>query len=403
MRKNRIFTPFGQLRWYVGQKCTDDVVGLWEKFAAKDERFRKLPIANIISEDKETLAFAAMINYMSVDEEIIRIMQYGAESDRYALFVEGIPDYISPEVQYDEKIYQLNGIDIIESYDKYQEALYGELINGEKFEDVLNIDKLNKEYYLPYLYYLSEIGDSILFPIACEIALMTYEIPDIRDKEQWKQYSIAWRFISVVQLIKSNSNIPSIKFEKIHESYIKVVEFLLKELKYKGYKETYEEMYTEQNSLWSDPLIDEMNIAIEYKNKYPAVLSYPFLINAECVDLLYKFEPHFWRYVDASSMLKKRDLELYGKVSGNEGKWQSRLLVQLHRKALAFQIRGIVSERRIFDDMLQCGCGFFDVKACPFYPQRCNGYLELNNEFEYVDSFLEKTRTEVEKNNGNAS
>ena len=25
-----IFTPFGQLRWYVGQKCTDDVVGLWK-------------------------------------------------------------------------------------------------------------------------------------------------------------------------------------------------------------------------------------------------------------------------------------------------------------------------------------------------------------------------------------
>ena len=85
-----IFTPFGQLRWYVGQKCTDDVVGLWKKFAAKDERFRKLPIANIISEDKETLAFAAMINYMSVDEEIIRIMQYGAESDTYAIFDTGV-------------------------------------------------------------------------------------------------------------------------------------------------------------------------------------------------------------------------------------------------------------------------------------------------------------------------
>lgn len=393
-----LFTPFGQLRWFTEYESTNRLVEVWEKKAREDSRFRKIPIAHLAdSEFEECVAFAQLLRFLSLDIELIKIMQYGYVKDELCLFEGKIPNYISPTIIYHDQEYVINGIDIIESFDKYQEALYGEYVNGEDFRKVLDIEKLSETYYIPLLYYIDQVGDAKAFPIACEIALMTNSIGDITNECNWKNNSPAWRFCKVVQLMKEDKNMPCIQIEKMNQTYLEVVNYVLEKCEYKNYRDAYQELYKEITEDWSDPLIHEMNLALNFKLQYPGMLSYPFLCDKECVDKMYMFEPHFLRYTNISMPLYKRDEILYGKVGGNKNKWKSRLSVELHRKALAYQIMGIISQRTIYHDVLLCGCGYFGIDDCPFYNRGCNGCLESDSELKYSFDDIENVKSLIKK------
>lgn len=354
----------------------------------EDSRFRKVPIAQLKGSgfDKGDM-FVSLMEALGINMELMKIMQYGYTEDKLHLFGDEIPRYISPTITYHQKEYTINGIDIIESFDKYQESLYGEYINNETFGDVLDIEELDEVYYIPLLYYINQVGDAEKFPIACEIALMADFIGDIRDEYDWKKNSPAWRFCKVVKLIKEDKSMPHIQSDRIHETYSEIVDYISKKCGFKNYRNIYKELHTEINTEWSDPLINEMNLALDFKLQYPGILAYPFLCDEESVDKLNMFEPHFLGYTDVSMPIYYRDNILYGKVGGNKHKWKSALSVELHHKALAYQIMGRRLGRTIDYDVLLCGCGYFGISDCPYYNRVCNGWLKKDSELKYsVDS-----------------
>lgn len=141
------------------------MVNLWAKKAMGDSRFRKVPIAQLKGSgfDKGDM-FVSLMEALGINMELMKIMQYGYTEDKLHLFGDEIPRYISPTITYHQKEYTINGIDIIESFDKYQESLYGEYINNETFGDVLDIEELDEVYYIPLLYYINQVGDAEKFP-----------------------------------------------------------------------------------------------------------------------------------------------------------------------------------------------------------------------------------------------
>lgn len=378
-----IFTPFGQMQSFQYKYTSDEIIDLWTKAVGRDIKNRKIPIGNmILNSDAECITIALLLQASKLNLNLLDLMLYDFWNEDLNDYYEGAKIYLNPIIQYNGQEYKVKGIDIIETYDKFQESIYGTLY-GLDFFDTMNPEKIPANYYCIYFYYLDEIGDDIEFPAVCEIALMSSQVGDLRDEDDWKNNHPAWRFLKIVEYMKKNKDIPRIIPDKIDSTYQKFVDYIIENCDFKKISDIQKGMRINDEMPWPSVLGIELNIAFEFKNRYPWILSYPFYYSEEAVKSLYIFEPHYLSYLDTSFMIADKDKKIYGSIGSNMLKWSSELSNKLHRQALAYQIIGQKSKRYIYKDSLQCGCGYFGIKNCPFYPKQCNGYLEEDSEYRF--------------------
>lgn len=110
--------------------------------------------------------------------------------------------------------HRMRGIDILESFAKFEEAMLGEIITGRTLDELINPNKLNPEYYSALYYFIETLGPERLveFPIACELALATAHIPLPSSIENFQKYAPNWRFIKLVEKLKTIENLPTIDY-----------------------------------------------------------------------------------------------------------------------------------------------------------------------------------------------
>ena len=81
-------------------------------------------------------------------------------------------------------------------------------------DELINPNKLNPEYYSALYYFIETLGPERLveFPIVCELALATAHIPLPSSIENFQKYAPNWRFIKLVEKLKTIENLPTIDY-----------------------------------------------------------------------------------------------------------------------------------------------------------------------------------------------
>lgn len=369
-----LFTPYGHLKWGAYRSVSADIVNIWLDATETKPSERHIPACHLLEENgddvvtiKKVLEIFAQEQALSVLEFMERDSIYGAEYELLSLDKEKL----IPKIKLGEKEFVLNGIDIIESFAKYQEAILGELVLGKNFEDTMNPHLLRKEYYIAFLYFIEQVGIKrfMEFPIVCEIALLTDKLCKTEDIEQWKNNHPAWRFIKVVEYLKDNPDMMNISFENLKENFSSYMKLIIERCNF----ECIDSIWTESlKYLESCPELEmgkEMLKAIKFKEEHKWILSYP-LFEENSLKELYQFQPLMYHFTDIS--FYPHDNEKLNREILFENEFQS----------FAHQIRGNMSKCCLFKDELQCGFSYLGIKGgCDYLvKEKCTGSISHSSE-----------------------
>ena len=272
-----VFTPYGHLKWASYRTSTADIVEAWANLSLMLNQPRKLPIKEyLLNDTPESVKLAYNIWIHDLKNDIYKIVEQGVTSyGNMSLFAGLTYETCCPKVMLHGQEHRMRGIDILESFAKFEEAMLGEIITGKTLDDLIDPNKLNPEYYSALYYFLETLGPERLieFPIVCELALATAHIPSPSSVENFQKYAPNWRFIKLVEKLKSIENLPAIDYND-NTSYFDYANTVLLACGFETLEEAWvaAEEYAEMSDL---TMAEEMKAAIEYKKKHPWMLSYP--------------------------------------------------------------------------------------------------------------------------------
>ncbi|MDU4934879.1 MAG: hypothetical protein E6X43_06075, partial [Peptostreptococcaceae bacterium] len=278
-------------------------------------------------------------------------------------------DVIAPKINVmgDDKI--LNGIDIIECFAKYQEAIFAYIIFGIPFEETMNFENLYEEYYIPFLYFIEQVGNSRLieFPLVCDLALQLKSISLSKKNTEWENNHPAWRFVKIVEVLKNNPDIPYLDYCNIEKSSKTYIDKIIAVCKF----DSMEDMWKTHLKYVHDAellMCDEMKKAIKLKLEYPWILAYPFY-NEGTMKKVYEFHPTAYKFSDVT----KYPLSDY-----DNNLWIMEVIYEYHLQAFVKQICGEISNYCVYRDELQCGFTFYGLKGCTYLDSGdCSGSLNV--------------------------
>ena len=362
-----VFTPYGHLKWAAYRTSTVDIVEAWAKLSTLLKQPRKLPIREYLLDDTyEGLKLAYNVWFHDLKNDLYKIVEQGATTYQSIHLFDGLTfETCCPIISLNEHEYRLRGIDILESFAKFEEAMLGELITEKSLDELINPNKLNPEYYSALYYFIEKVGVERLieFPVVCELALSTAHIPSPNSQEGFRRYAPNWRFVEIINRISSMDSLPIIDFNN-DASFFDYANTVLSACGYEALEEAWlaAEEYAQMTDL---TMAKEMNAAIKYKKSHPWMLCYPMCNEADFFSEAFnRFEPYFTIMEDG--------------VSYNSANIRSEeLIFENHLQALAQQICGYSSPYCRESFKLMCGFTYMGINTCPHYLSgECNGHLD---------------------------
>ena len=367
-----IFTPYGQMRWGAFRTVTGDIIEMWHRLAQELKLPRRIPAAEYLCEDgPEGEKLAKAIWLKQIPYQLYEIIEYGSYNND---LIKVLKDYdlSLPEIDLQGEKYILKGIDILESYAKFEEAMLAEIIKGSTIDEIINPDKLDKCYYSALYYFVSEVGPERLleFPIICELALCTPHIPLPCNRDSFEENTPSWRYVKLIKAIKDNGNLPEIDVN----SYASFYAYANRVLEMSGFESieiSWEsvETYVKQTDLSLD---GKMLSAIKYKKEHPWMLSYP-MCSPEFISSEYnQFEPYF--VITRDGVLYNFDLLL-----------PSELELEIHLQALYYQICGQISKYSKDVYKVLCGYTYIGANICPYLLNgQCDGHIDRESKIPEI-------------------
>lgn len=211
-----VFTPYGHLKWASYRTSTTDIIEAWANLSLMLNQPRRLPIKEyLLNDTPESVKLACNIWLCDLKNDIYKIVERGGTScGNMSLFAGLTYETCCPIIMIYGQEHRMRGIDILESFAKFEEAMLGEIITGRTLDELINPNKLNPEYYSALYYFIETLGPERLveFPIACELALATAHIPLPSSIENFQKYAPNWRFIKLVEKLKTIENLPTIDY-----------------------------------------------------------------------------------------------------------------------------------------------------------------------------------------------
>ncbi len=361
-----IFTPYGHLKWGAYRTVTADVISAWVELPKVLNCDRRIPIADYVDDKSpENLKIAATIWFHNMLYQLYSIVEQGnANADIMKFTPQLSQENICPEIELFGSPYRFKGLDIFESFAKFQEAVMAELITGKSLDESIDPAKLNPEYYSALYYFITEVGAERLkeFPIACELSLSTPHIPSPHDKQAFYENAPNWRFINIVATLKKSNDLPALDFSD-HESFYAYANTLLSRCGYPTLDGIWDacESYAMQTDL---SMAQEMKAAIEYKKSHPWMLSYPMYTPEFATTAFNRFEPYY-TITDDSVFYNIANIS------------SSELIFENNFQAIAAQVCGKVSPYCLDRTKLMCGDSYMGTKNCPHYKSgECDGHID---------------------------
>lgn len=360
-----IFTPYGHLKWAAYRTVTSDVISSWLSLTEMFKKERKIPISEYINpDDYDSLRIALNVWLHNLVYKHYDILENGnQDSDFFQLMHHSHEVEISPEIVVQGKVYHLRGIDILESYAKFEEAMLAELITGKNLDESIDPSRLNTEYYIALYYFLEQIGPERLseFPVVCELALGNAHMVHPVKLDEFRKYAPSWRFVRIIDIIKT-ADLPMLDFNN-DDSFYTYANAVLKYCGYESYEESWEaaESYAAQADLH---MAREMKRAIDYKRQHPWMLSYPMCSEEFISEEFNAFEPYFTITED-------------GVIYNIDRITPSELWFENHFQAFASQICGQISPYCQDVSRIMCGFSYNGTNTCPHYISgECDGYID---------------------------
>lgn len=362
-----VFTPYGHLKWASYRTSTTDIIEAWANLSLMLNQPRRLPIKEyLLNDTPESVKLACNIWLCDLKNDIYKIVERGGTScGNMSLFAGLTYETCCPIIMIYGQEHRMRGIDILESFAKFEEAMLGEIITGRTLDELINPNKLNPEYYSALYYFIETLGPERLveFPIACELALATAHIPLPYSIENFQKYAPNWRFIKLVEKLKTIENLPTIDYND-NKTFFDYANTVLLACEFETLDEAWvaAEEYAEMSDL---TMAEEMKAAIRYKKKHPWMLSYPMCNEDDFFSVEFnRFEPYFTIMDDG--------------ISYNSDHVRSEeLVVENHMQALAQQICGYPSRYCRDSFKLMCGFSYMGTNNCPHYLNgECDGYVD---------------------------
>lgn len=361
-----IFTPYGHHKWSISRSAVSSIVNTWceEKNTSLP---RKIPAYIAIDEgDSDKVKAAAQIAMFDFAWRVSDL------TDGLSLFedeweiLDMNPVEAAPVIQYMGGKYQLQGLDIIECFAKFEEALAGYLFFSKDLYETIDPKRLDPRYYLALYYFIDQVGLDRLFefPVVCELALSPEHLPLPSDKLTYKETHPAWRFVRIVDYLKSKQPILDLDSD---ESFIRYCNSVLSACGFGKVQDCWQSMtaYAYSSDL---SMSQEMVRAIEYKRSHPRCLSYLFWDKEAFISKeLRSFQPNF---VITDNIV----LYNFGQLNPNE------LMLENEMQALALQLVGRPSKYAIYPKSLLCADTYFNIRDCKYYRDgSCSGHLTANS------------------------
>ena len=366
-----VFTPYGHLKWASYRTSTADIVETWANLSLVLNQPRKLPIREyLLNDTPESVKLAYNIWIHDLMYDIYRIVEQGTTSYKNMPLFSGLTyETCCPIIILHGQEYRMRGIDILESFAKFEEAMLGEIITGKTLDELIDPNKLNPEYYSALYYFIKILGTERLieFPVICELALATAHIPAPSSVEKFQKYAPNWRFIKLIEKLKTIEDLPLIDYND-NRSYFDYANTVLRACEFETLDEAWvaAEVYAKKSDL---TMAEEMMCAIEYKKKHPWMLSYPMCKVEDFISEEFNgFKPYFTIMNDG--------------ISYNSDHIRSEeLIVENHLQALAQQICGYASRYCRDTFKLMCGFSYMGTNTCPHYLNgECDGYVDSETE-----------------------
>lgn len=365
-----VFTPYGHLKWGTNRSFTADILNLW--LSQADNVKKKIPVAEYLENDENSirLLFEIMLKdfakrWTEITDGVL------VETEELKLLGLETVQPLNPEIQVDGNNYTLHGMDIIESFAKFEEALLALYIDGKELNDTINPDILPQRYYLALYYFVDQVGMDRLseFPIVCELALCFSHIPKFDDRSSYSDNHPAWRFVKIVDFLKCNHLEYDIFDDK---SFFEYTSTILRGCKFEDWDELWSpaEKYAKECDL---TMGKEMLLAIEYKKAHPWSLTYPM------ADPKIFFGKEFNSF---QPLFVITDHEVFYNVARVN---QAELLLENELQSFVSQIVGEKSQYNMYPNSIQCADNYYGIKSCKYWLDgSCDGHL-------FSDSKVPKT------------
>jgi len=154
-----VFTPYGHLKWGANRSFTSEVIETWNNLTTILKKEKKIPIFEyMIDEDIASLKILSTVYFQDF------LKRYSAITDGVTVSVDDLIfsttdlENLVPKIIVNKKEYQLNGLDIIESFAKFEEALFGYLMENKDINEIINPDNLPPRYYIALYYFIDKVG-----------------------------------------------------------------------------------------------------------------------------------------------------------------------------------------------------------------------------------------------------
>lgn len=358
-----IFTPYGHLKWGVHRTLTNEILSIWKDMTSTLDRPKKIPIFEYIKDnDILSLSILSAI-YMKIIAK-----KYSEISEGISLSTEDLTRHeidvenLLPKITVDKQDYTLNGIDIFESFAKYEEAILAYCIDGTSINETINPEKLDPKYYIPLFYFIHKLSAKRLieFPIACELSMAFSNLPIANDSEKLKNNHPSWRFIKIVDYLAKNE-VPYNIYD--NDSFWEYTSCILKGCGFEEWDSVWNpaEEYARSCNL---SISSEMLDAIAFKKANPWCLSYPMIVPD------FFFSNEFNRFYPLFIITDNDVFYNIQNINYDE------LMLENEIQSLALQIIGEKSKYNIYPNTLQCADSYFGIKSCKYFKDGiCDGHV----------------------------
>ncbi|HEY9187785.1 MAG TPA: hypothetical protein VIR55_07755 [Ignavibacteria bacterium] len=386
-------TGFGQTYWNMVRQGMSCIFTEWlvstEKYKAK----RPLPIGYLATKSNADLVNAFKLNIYRYTLNILYLQNYKHPSISSFRDIIDMPfnnSYsLTPQINHGGKTFDLNGRDIIESHAKYLEAIYANIIHNVPINVTLDINKLPYQYYIPYLWFVNEVGidKEKEFPIICDLSLQTGKLKISLDEQDWKAIHPGWRFYNLTQALKIITTPSMSSLEEIKNNYTEYCNVLLKHCKFTSLEETFSEILTFYDNRCEncDGLKQEerMKKAFLYRVKHPWSAANPFIDLDTWVEMKNLFPPPSYIINNSYNVTIIEPEDIPKNPTHADGITLEHV-AELHLQALSMQILGVVSKYSLDIDEIQCGFAYFGIKnGCRYQSEgKCSGSLNPKEEYK---------------------
>ena len=367
-----IFTPYGHLKWGVNRTASTNIIEAWLSATANSADARIVPAADILpTDDKDAVLGVSKIFTQYMSRRFFDLTTFNDPSIKK--YMPPKVTQIVPVIEINGQPYEFNGIDILEGFAKYQEALFAFIAEGKSFSETINHEKLSPRYYIALEYFIEHIGEQriIEFPLACELALCVDDYCKIGEPG-WQEFHPAWRFIKIVDVLSKYDKSHWLSDSSIRERYQPYASDILIACGYKDFPDFWDSgtIYAKKENL---DISRDMLRAIEFKQRYPWILAYPFTV-PEVFHEMTEFRPYYYITTDSSGFIVKSE------DHGNE------IILENQYQALANQICGIMSDRCQDRGKIQCGYSYYGIKRCPYNLMgTCDGHLDRDSSLPEIE------------------